>query len=283
MAKQIKFNEDARQALMRGVDILANTVKVTLGPKGRNVVLDKGFGSPTITKDGVSVAKEIELEDKFENIGAELVKEAASKTNDAVGDGTTTATVLAQSIIKEGLKLVAAGANPVALNRGLHKGAEAVISELQKKISKKVERDEIANVAAISANELDGFTKKTLRCLFGCQHRAARYTYPTMNEPSTHVQLSVAYPHKPSRLLALATLLLMIPKIILLIPHFVVLYFLGILGFVCAFAAQVAVVVTGQYPKPLFEVVVGLMRWQVRVNAYFVGLTDMYPPFRLYQ
>jgi chaperonin GroEL len=153
MAKQIKFNEDARQALMRGVDILANTVKVTLGPKGRNVVLDKGFGSPTITKDGVSVAKEIELEDKFENIGAELVKEAASKTNDAVGDGTTTATVLAQSIIKEGLKLVAAGANPVALNRGLHKGAEAVISELQKKISKKVERDEIANVAAISAND----------------------------------------------------------------------------------------------------------------------------------
>ncbi|MBP9694857.1 MAG: chaperonin GroEL [Candidatus Magasanikbacteria bacterium] len=153
MAKQIKFNEDARQALMRGVDILANTVKVTLGPKGRNVVLDKGFGSPTITKDGVSVAKEIELEDKFENIGAELVKEAASRTNDAVGDGTTTATVLAQSIIKEGLKLVAAGANPVALNRGLHKGAEAVILELQKKISKKVERDEIANVAAISAND----------------------------------------------------------------------------------------------------------------------------------
>ena len=104
-----------------------------------------------------------------------------------------------------------------------------------------------------------------------------------MNEPSSHVGLSVLYPHKPSRLLALATLLLMIPKILLLIPHFVVLYFLGILGFVCAFAAQVAVVVTGHYPKPLFEVVVGLMRWQVRVNAYFVGLTDVYPPFRLYK
>lgn len=153
MAKQIKFDEDARQALLRGVDLLANTVKITLGPKGRNVVLDKGFGAPTITKDGVSVAKEIELEDKFENIGAELVKEAASKTNDVVGDGTTTATVLAQSIIKEGLKLVAAGANPVALNRGLHRATEAVVTELKKKISKKVEQDEIANVAAISAND----------------------------------------------------------------------------------------------------------------------------------
>ncbi|MFA5937522.1 MAG: chaperonin GroEL, partial [Candidatus Paceibacterota bacterium] len=115
--------------------------------------LDKGYGAPTITKDGVSVAKEIELEDKFENIGAELVKEAASKTNDMVGDGTTTATVLAQSIIKEGLKLVAAGANPVALNRGLHRAADAVIAELKNKISKKVEQDEIANVAAISAND----------------------------------------------------------------------------------------------------------------------------------
>lgn len=153
MAKQIKFDEDARQALMRGVNALANTVKVTLGPKGRNVVLDKGFGAPTITKDGVSVAKEIDLEDKTENLGAELVKEVASKTNDVVGDGTTTATVLAQAIVQEGMKMVAAGANPVALNRGLHKAAEAVVVELQKKISKKVERDEIANVAAISAND----------------------------------------------------------------------------------------------------------------------------------
>jgi len=153
MSKQIKFNDDARQALVRGVDILANTVKITLGPKGRNVVLDKGYGAPTITKDGVSVAKEIELEDKFENLGAELVKEAASKTNDDVGDGTTTATVLAQAIVKEGLKNVTAGVNAVALNRGLHKAAEAVINELKTKVSKAVEKDEWANVATISAND----------------------------------------------------------------------------------------------------------------------------------
>ncbi len=153
MAKQIKFERDAREALVRGVDTLADTVKVTLGPKGRNVVLDKGYGSPTITKDGVSVAKEIELEDKFENIGVDIVKEAATKTNDVVGDGTTTATVLAQAIIKEGMKNVAAGANPVALNRGLHRAAEAVVTELQGKISKDVQKDEIASVAAISAND----------------------------------------------------------------------------------------------------------------------------------
>ena len=138
---------------MRGVDILANVVKVTLGPKGRNVVLDKGYGAPTITKDGVSVAKEIEVEDKFENVGVELVKEVASKTNDDVGDGTTTATVLAQAIVKEGLKSVTAGVNAVALNRGLHKATEAVVKELKEKISKKVEVDEIADVAAISAND----------------------------------------------------------------------------------------------------------------------------------
>lgn len=153
MAKQIKFDDDARQALVRGVDVLANTVKVTLGPKGRNVVLDKGYGSPTITKDGVTVAKEIELEDKFENIGVEIIKEVASKTNDIVGDGTTTATVLAQAIVKEGLKNVTAGANPVALNRGLHKAAEAVVNELKNSISKKVEANEIAHVASISAND----------------------------------------------------------------------------------------------------------------------------------
>ncbi|PIR77486.1 MAG: chaperonin GroEL, partial [Candidatus Magasanikbacteria bacterium CG10_big_fil_rev_8_21_14_0_10_38_6] len=144
---------DAREALIRGVDILANTVKVTLGPKGRNVVLDKGYGAPTITKDGVSVAKEIELEDKFENIGVELIKEVASKTNDVVGDGTTTATVLTQAIVKEGIKNVTAGANPVALNKGLHRAAEAMVKELQENIAKKVEDDEIANVAAISAND----------------------------------------------------------------------------------------------------------------------------------
>jgi chaperonin GroEL len=153
MPKQIQFGENARHKLLAGVNALANTVKVTLGPKGRNVVLDKGFGAPTITKDGVSVAKEIELEDKMENLGAELVKEVASKTNDNVGDGTTTATVLAQAIVQEGMKMVAAGANPVALNRGLHKAAEAVIAELQNNISRKVEKDAIASVAAISAND----------------------------------------------------------------------------------------------------------------------------------
>ena len=153
MAKVIKFDEDARQSLLRGVDALANTVKVTLGPKGRNVVLDKSYGAPTITKDGVSVAKEIELEDKFENMGVELVKEVASKTNDVVGDGTTTATVLTQAIVHQGMKNVVAGANPVALNRGLHKAAQAVVDALQNNISKNVEEDEIANVAAISAND----------------------------------------------------------------------------------------------------------------------------------
>jgi len=153
MAKQITFNDDARAKLLSGVNTLADTVKVTLGPKGRNVVLDRGFGAPTITKDGVSVAKEIELEDKVENIGVELVKEVASKTNDVVGDGTTTATVLAQAIVNEGLKNVAAGANPVALNRGLHKSVEAIVKFLQEKIAKPVQPDEIAHVAAISAND----------------------------------------------------------------------------------------------------------------------------------
>lgn len=159
MAKQITFQDEAREALVRGVDKLADTVKVTLGPKGRNVVLDKGYGAPVITKDGVSVAKEIELEDKNENIGVELVKEVASKTNDVVGDGTTTATVLAQAIIHEGMKNVAAGANPVALNRGLHKATEAIVSYLRDHIAKPVEADEIANVASISANDKEIGTK----------------------------------------------------------------------------------------------------------------------------
>ncbi len=159
MAKQITFQEEAREALVRGVDALANTVKVTLGPKGRNVVLDRGYGAPVITKDGVSVAKEIEVEDKNENIGVELVKDVASKTNDVVGDGTTTATVLAQAIVHEGMKNVAAGANPVALNRGLHKAVEAIVAHLQDKVAKPVEQDEIANVAAISANDKEIGTK----------------------------------------------------------------------------------------------------------------------------
>ena len=153
MAKQIIYSEDARQALLRGVNALANVVKVTLGPKGRNVVLDKGYGAPIITKDGVTVAKEVELEDKFENAGVELVKEVASKTNEDVGDGTTTATVLAQAIIKEGMKNVTAGTNPVALKRGLDKCLAAIVKELKENISKPVEENEIADVASISAND----------------------------------------------------------------------------------------------------------------------------------
>lgn len=146
------FDEAARHALKRGVDQLANAVKVTLGPKGRNVVIDKGYGSPTITKDGVTVAKEIDLEDKFENIGAELVKEVASKTNDVAGDGTTTATVLAQAMVAEGIKNITAGANPLAVKRGMEKAVEAVIAEL-KKIAKPVSGDDIEKVASISAND----------------------------------------------------------------------------------------------------------------------------------
>jgi len=153
MPKQISFNEEARSALKRGVDQLANAVKVTLGPKGRNVVLDRGFGAPTVTKDGVTVAKEIELEDKFENMGADLVKEVASKTNDVAGDGTTTATVLAQSMITEGLRNVTAGTNPQALRRGIEKGVLALVDEIREKIAKPIQGDEIEKVASISAND----------------------------------------------------------------------------------------------------------------------------------
>ncbi|MBI2042225.1 MAG: chaperonin GroEL [Candidatus Nealsonbacteria bacterium] len=153
MAKQIQYDEVARKKLKAGVDKLANAVKVTLGPKGRNVVLDKGFGGPTITNDGVSIAKEIELEDKTENLGAEIVKEVAEKTNDVAGDGTTTATVLAQAIISEGLKNVAAGANPLAIKRGLEKSAKLVVDEL-KNLSKDISgKEEIAQVATISAED----------------------------------------------------------------------------------------------------------------------------------
>jgi len=132
MAKEIKFNIDARNLMKEGADALANAVKVTLGPKGRNVVIDKKFGAPQVTKDGVTVAKEIELEDRFQNMGAQMVKEVASKTNDQAGDGTTTATVLAQSIINVGLKNVAAGANPMDLKRGIDKAVEAVVADLKK-------------------------------------------------------------------------------------------------------------------------------------------------------
>jgi chaperonin GroEL len=153
MAKQILFNEDARAKLKAGVDKLANAVKVTIGPKGRNVILDKGYGSPQIVNDGVTIAKEIELEDKFENMGAELIKEVASKTNDIAGDGTTTATVLAQAIVGEGLKNVAAGANPIILRHGIEKGVAALVEELRR-ISKPISsREEKKQVASISAND----------------------------------------------------------------------------------------------------------------------------------
>ena len=146
MAKQIIYGEESRQAILRGVNLLANAVKVTLGPKGRNVVLDKKFGSPTITKDGVTVAKEIDLKDPLENMGAQMVREVASKTSDIAGDGTTTATVLAQAIFREGAKNVVAGANPMELKRGIEKAVEAVIESLKKQ-SKPVAGNMIAQVA----------------------------------------------------------------------------------------------------------------------------------------
>jgi chaperonin GroEL len=152
MAKDIKYSQKAREAILRGVDTLADAVKVTLGPRGRNVILEKSFGSPTITKDGVTVAKEIELEDKFENMGAQMVKEVASKTSDVAGDGTTTATVLAQAIYKEGSKLVAAGVNPMAIKRGIEKAVEAVVDELKKLSKPTKDQEEIAQVGTISAN-----------------------------------------------------------------------------------------------------------------------------------
>jgi len=151
-AKEVKFSADAREKMLRGVDVLANAVKVTLGPKGRNVVIDKAFGAPRITKDGVTVAKEIELEDKFENMGAQMVREVASKTNDLAGDGTTTATVLAQAIVKEGAKSVAAGMNPMDLKRGIDLAVEAVVADLKSHAKKIANNDEIAQVGTISAN-----------------------------------------------------------------------------------------------------------------------------------
>ncbi|MEX2455325.1 MAG: chaperonin GroEL, partial [Rhodospirillaceae bacterium] len=150
--KDVKFSTDARSRMQRGVDILADAVKVTLGPKGRNVVIDKAFGSPRITKDGVTVAKEIELEDKFENMGAQMVREVASRTNDEAGDGTTTATVLAQAIVREGCKAVAAGMNPMDLKRGVDLAVTAVVAELRRKAKKVSADSEIAQVGTISAN-----------------------------------------------------------------------------------------------------------------------------------
>src|SRR5438876_1397918 len=154
-AKQLEYSEDARRALKRGIDALADAVKITLGPKGRNVVLDKKFGPPTITNDGVTIAKEIELEDPFENMGAQLLKEAATKTNDIAGDGTTTSVVIAQAIVTEGLKNIAAGANPMLLKRGLEKGVDAVVAELKSQAVEVKGKEEIANIAGISAADAE--------------------------------------------------------------------------------------------------------------------------------
>src|SRR6187549_259098 len=151
-AKEVKFSVDARDSMLRGIDTLAHAVRVTLGPKGRNVVLDKSYGAPRITKDGVTVAKEIELEDKFENMGAQMVREVASKTSDTAGDGTTTATVLAQSIVKEGAKSVAAGMNPMDLKRGIDIAVNAVVKDIEKRAKKVSSNDEIAQVGTISSN-----------------------------------------------------------------------------------------------------------------------------------
>jgi len=151
-AKEIKYSDAAREKMMKGVDTLANAVKLTLGPKGRNVLIEKSWGSPKSTKDGVTVAKEIELEDKFENMGAQMVKEVASKTSDVAGDGTTTATILAQAIYREGSKLVAAGSNPMAVKRGIEKAVEVVVAELKKISNPTKEKKEISQVGTISAN-----------------------------------------------------------------------------------------------------------------------------------
>src|SRR6187455_2775837 len=151
-AKRIAFDQEAREAILRGVKKLARAVKVTLGPSGRNVVLEKSFGSPTVTKDGVTVAKEIELDDAYENMGAQMVREVASKTSDDAGDGTTTATLLAEAIYREGLKFVTAGGNPIGIQRGIHKAVAVAVEHLEK-ISRKVkEKDEIKQVATVSAN-----------------------------------------------------------------------------------------------------------------------------------
>ena len=155
MAKIIKFNEDARRSLERGVDKLADAVKVTLGPRGRNVVIDKKFGAPTITNDGVTIAREIELDDPYENLGAQLAKSVATKTNDVAGDGTTTATVLAQALVHEGMRNVAAGANPLALGRGMRAAVDAVHAALDKAATPVEERSDIAGVATISAQDAE--------------------------------------------------------------------------------------------------------------------------------
>ena len=188
MAKQLLFDEEARHSLKRGIDALADAVKITLGPKGRNVVLDKKFGAPTITNDGVTIAKDIELEDPFENIGAQFAKEIASKTNDIAGDGTTTATVLGQAIVQEGLKNVAAGANPMGLKRGLEAGAAALVDAIKKNSIKVTERNQMAQVATISANN-----DASIGSLIGeCMEKVGKDGVITVEE-SKGIQTEVEY------------------------------------------------------------------------------------------
>jgi len=176
MAKDIKFDSDARDGLKRGVDALANAVKVTLGPKGRNVIISKSFGSPTVTKDGVSVAKEVELEDELENMGAQMVKEVASKTNDLAGDGTTTATVLAQAIVKEGIKNVAAGANPMDLKRGIDKAVLAIVADLEKQAQKVGNSSEkIKQVAPVVEASFKKALKGNINIAFGTDSGVSRH------------------------------------------------------------------------------------------------------------
>ena len=187
MSKQIKFGEDARKSLLEGVNKLADTVKVTLGPKGRNVVLDKSFGSPLITNDGVTIAKEIELEDKFENMGARLVKEVSTKTNDIAGDGTTTATVLAQAMIKEGVKNVAAGADPMAIKRGMEKATKVAVDELKEITSPVNGKEDIARVASISANN-----QEVGNLIADAMERVSKDGVITIEESKTsHTELNV--------------------------------------------------------------------------------------------
>ncbi len=173
MAKEIKYGADARKALEAGVNKLADTVRVTIGPKGRNVVLDKSFGAPLITNDGVTIAKEIELEDAFENMGAQLISEVASKTNDVAGDGTTTATVLAQAMVHEGMKNLEAGANPIVLRKGMKKATDCAVEAIKKMSSKVTGKEQIARVAAISAGDDRSWTDGSRR--YGKSFQRWRY------------------------------------------------------------------------------------------------------------
>src|SRR5215472_3352204 len=171
-AKDVRFGADAREKMLRGVDILADAVKVTLGPKGRNVVIEKSFGAPRTTKDGVTVAKEIELADKFENMGAQMVREVASKTSDAAGDGTTTATVLAQTIVREGARAAAAGMNPMDLKRGIDRAVEVVVKEIEKRSKKVSTNDEIAQVGTVSANNDREIGRMIAEAMKSCRSRS---------------------------------------------------------------------------------------------------------------